>query len=58
MEVLSKEFLSQFKSKNSVNHVFSSPTYIINFTPKKPSYDDTRRSSRDNELLQRARSDL
>ena len=46
------------KCKHSVNHVFSSPTSIINFTSKKPSYDDTRRSSRDNELLQRAQSDL
>ena len=44
--------------KHSVNHVFSSPTSIINFTSKKQSYDDTRRSSRDNELLQRAQSDL
>ena len=44
--------------KHSVNHVFSSPTSIINFTSKKPSYDDTRRSGRDNELLQRAQSDL
>ena len=46
------------KRKHSVNHVFSSPTSIINFTSKKPSYDDTRRSGRDNELLQRAQSDL
>ena len=45
-------------SKHSVNHVFSSPTSIINFTSKKPSYDDTRRSGRDNELLQRAQNDL
>ena len=45
-------------SKHSVNHVFLSPTSIINFTSKKQSYDDTRRSSRDNELLQRAQSDL
>lgn len=44
--------------KHSVNHVFLSPTSIINFTSKKQSYDDTRRSSRDNELLQRAQSDL
>ena len=44
--------------KHSVNHVFSSPTSIINFTSKKPSYDDTRRSGRDNELLQRAQNDL
>lgn len=49
-------FLS--KGKHSVNHVFSSPTSIINFTSKKPSYDDTRRSGRDNELLQRAQNDL
>lgn len=48
----------QLKSKHSVNHVFLSPTSIINFTSKKQSYDDTRRSSRDNELLQRAQSDL
>ena len=47
-----------FVSKHSVNHVFLSPTSIINFTSKKQSYDDTRRSSRDNELLQRAQSDL
>ena len=47
-----------YYGKHSVNHVFSSPTSIINFTSKKPSYDDTRRSSRDNELLQRAQSDL
>ena len=46
------------KCKHSVNHVFSSPTSIINFTSKKPSYDDTRRSGRDNELLQRAQNDL
>ncbi len=46
------------KGKHSVNHVFLSPTSIINFTSKKQSYDDTRRSSRDNELLQRAQSDL
>ena len=46
------------KGKHSVNHVFSSPTSIINFTSKKPSYDDTRRSGRDNELLQRAQNDL
>lgn len=46
------------KRKHSVNHVFSSPTSIINFTSKKPSYDDTRRSGRDNELLQRAQNDL
>ena len=45
-------------SKHSVNHVFLSPTSIINFTSKKQSYDDTRRSSRDNELLQRAQNDL
>ena len=44
--------------KHSVNHVFSSSTSIINFTSKKPSYDDTRRSGRDNELLQRAQNDL
>ena len=47
-----------FARKHSVNHVFLSPTSIINFTSKKQSYDDTRRSSRDNELLQRAQSDL
>ena len=47
-----------YNSKHSVNHVFLSPTSIINFTSKKQSYDDTRRSSRDNELLQRAQSDL
>ena len=44
--------------KHSVNHVFLSPTSIINFTSKKPSYDDTRRSGRDNELLRRAQNDL
>lgn len=52
------KFLLQGKCKHSVNHVFLSPTSIINFTSKKQSYDDTRRSSRDNELLQRAQSDL
>ena len=46
------------KSKHSVNHVFFPQTSVINFTSKKQSYDDTRRSSRDNELLQRAQSDL
>ena len=51
-------FVLEYKSKHSVNHVFLSPTSIINFTSKKQSYDDTRRSSRDNELLQRAQSDL
>ena len=55
---LLKEFVQQKYSKHSVNHVFSSPTSIINFTSKKPSYDDTRRSGRDNELLQRAQNDL
>lgn len=44
--------------KHSVNHVFFPQTSVINFTSKKQSYDDTRRSSRDNELLQRAQSDL
>ena len=68
-EVVSDVFLEVWKhrkklgkieniSKHSVNHVFSSPTSIINFTSKKPSYDDTRRSGRDNELLQRAQNDL
>lgn len=52
------ELLSSLQGKHSVNHVFSSPTSIINFTSKKPSYDDTRRSGRDNELLQRAQNDL
>lgn len=54
------QFKATIKSerKHSVNHVFSSPTSIINFTSKKPSYDDTRRSGRDNELLQRAQNDL
>lgn len=47
-----------FESKHSVNHVFFPQTSVINFTSKKQSYDDTRRSSRDNELLQRAQSDL
>ena len=51
-------FLKLREGKHSVNHVFSSPTSIINFTSKKPSYDDTRRSGRDNELLQRAQNDL
>ena len=55
--ITDKQF-SQIECKHSVNHVFSSPTSIINFTSKKPSYDDTRRSGRDNELLQRAQSDL
>ena len=50
--------LKSLIGKHSVNHVFSSPTSIINFTSKKPSYDDTRRSGRDNELLQRAQNDL
>ena len=50
-----KRQLLQYR-KHSVNHVFLSPTSIINFTSKKQSYDDTRRSSRDNELLQRAQS--
>ena len=58
-EVFIPEYASNFnKGKHSVNHVFSSPTSIINFTSKKPSYDDTRRSGRDNELLQRAQNDL
>lgn len=52
------DFASSKNCKHSVNHVFLSPTSIINFTSKKQSYDDTRRSSRDNELLQRAQSDL
>lgn len=52
------ELIRPILSKHSVNHVFSSPTSIINFTSKKPSYDDTRRSGRDNELLQRAQNDL
>lgn len=52
------EKMKEAESKHSVNHVFSSPTSIINFTSKKPSYDDTRRSGRDNELLQRAQNDL
>ena len=51
-------FYDSVLSKHSVNHVFLSPTSIINFTSKKPSYDDTRRSGRDNELLQRAQNDL
>ena len=46
------------QSKHSVNHVFFPQTSVINFTSQKQSYDDTRRSSRDNELLQRAQSDL
>ncbi|MEY8687619.1 hypothetical protein AB9N12_16300 [Bacteroides sp. AN502(2024)] len=53
-----EEAILRNKRKHSVNHVFSSPPSIINFTSKKPSYDDTRRSSRNNELLQRAQSDL
>ena len=56
--ILGKYSLPTNERKHSVNHVFSSPTSIINFTSKKQSYDDTRRSSRDNELLQRAQSDL
>ena len=58
VEVDSKVLLGLPFCKHSVNHVFSSPTSIINFTSKKPSYDDTRRSGRDNELLQRAQNDL
>ena len=64
IELLRKQFANlidgeaDIESKHSVNHVFSSPTSIINFTSKKPSYDDTRRSGRDNELLQRAQNDL
>ena len=54
----SNKWKVDYLSKHSVNHVFLSPTSIINFTSKKQSYDDTRRSSRDNELLQRAQSDL
>ena len=57
-EWISKKGEVKNNSKHSVNHVFSSPTSIINFTSKKPSYDDTRRSGRDNELLQRAQNDL
>ena len=57
LKIENKE-LAQIERKHSVNHVFSSPTSIINFTSKKPSYDDTRRSGRDNELLQRAQNDL
>ncbi len=49
---------SIYVGKHSVKHVFFPQTSVINFTFKKPSYDDTRRSSRDNELLQRAQSDL
>ena len=48
----------RYKRKHSVKHVFFPQTSVINFTSKKQSYDDTRRSSRDNELLQRAQSDL
>jgi hypothetical protein len=55
-EILSK--INELKRKYSVNHVFSSRTSIINFTSKKQSYDDTRRSGRDNELLPRAQCDL
>lgn len=58
IEELKKDNRGWFECKHSVNHVFSSPTSIINFTSKKPSYDDTRRSGRDNELLQRAQNDL
>ena len=57
-ELLKSKAATFMKGKHSVNHVFSSPTSIINFTSKKPSYDDTRRSGRDNELLQRAQNDL
>ena len=53
-----QQLAEYLQRKHSVNHVFSSPTSIINFTSKKPSYDDTRRSGRDNELLQRAQNDL
>ena len=49
---------TNYYRKHSVNHVFFPQTSVINFTSKKQSYDDTRRSSRDNELLQRAQSDL
>ena len=55
---LARNTINSYVCKHSVNHVFSSPTSIINFTSKKPSYDDTRRSGRDNELLQRAQNDL
>ena len=41
-----KDYSILLVGKHSVNHVFSSPTSIINFTSKKPSYDDTRRSGR------------
>ena len=57
-DIIVKTFPIQLLCKHSVNHVFSSSTSIINFTSKKPSYDDTRRSGRDNELLQRAQNDL
>lgn len=57
-EAVEKIEKESVEGKHSVNHVFSSPTSIINFTSKKPSYDDTRRSGRDNELLQRAQNDL
>lgn len=57
-KTITKEYNVSEIRKHSVNHVFLSPTSIINFTSKKQSYDDTRRSSRDNELLQRAQSDL
>ena len=53
-----QEFEELELRKHSVKYVFFSPTSVINFTSKKQSYDDTRRSSRDNELLQRAQSDL
>ena len=56
--VLKIVFGVEKERKHSVNHVFFPQTSVINFTSKKQSYDDTRRSSRDNELLQRAQSDL
>ena len=38
-------------SKPAVIHVFSATLSISIFVPQNEAYDDTRRSSRDNELL-------
>lgn len=37
--------------KHSVNHEFFPQTSVLNFMSKKQSYNDTKRISRDNELL-------
>ena len=45
------EMKTSIQSKQSVNHVIFPQTSVINFTSRKQNYDDTRRNSRDNELL-------